>query len=96
MRLQSDDQLDSMSQADAIEILKRFHEAVDDSENIMHIRHRIKDLQRRRHLVMWHDHGTILGQGYIFITVKVLYDPAIFLTKEEMDPHNPISIYRAS
>ena len=89
MRLQSDDQLDSMSRADAIEILKRFHEAVDDSENIMHIRHRIKDLQRRRHLVMWHDHGTILGQGYIFITVKVLYDPAIFLTKEEMDPHNP-------
>lgn len=89
MRLQSDEQLDSMSRDDAIQILKQFHEPVDDSENMIHIRHRIKVLQRHRHLAMWHDHGTILGEGYIFITVKVIYDPAAFLTKEEVDPHNP-------
>ena len=86
MRLQSDEQLNAMSRFDAAQILKQ---PADDSESMMHIRHRIKFLQRYRHFVIWHDHGTIFGEGYIFITVKVIYDPAVFLTKEEIDPHNP-------
>ena len=32
-------------------------------------------LQRNHHIVMWHDHGTILGKGYIFITVKSFMTP---------------------
>ena len=47
-----------------------------------------KALQSNRHLSMWHDHGTILGQGYIFITVKVIYDTCVFFRKDEY-PLNP-------
>lgn len=38
---------------------------------------------------MWHDHNTIFGHGYIFITVRVLYDPAVFLTQEEINQQYP-------
>ena len=36
---------------------------------------------------MWHDHSTILGHGYVLITVRVLYDRAVFKTKSELQGH---------
>ena len=32
---------------------------------------------------MWHDHATILGRGFLMITVHVLYDKGVFLTSKE-------------
>lgn len=43
----------------------------------------LKSLQRTRHLALWHDHSTILGAGYILMTIHVLYDSAVFLTTDE-------------
>lgn len=40
--------------------------------------------ERTRSLGMWHDHSTILGHGYITITVMVLYDQAVFKTDTEL------------
>ncbi len=39
--------------------------------------------QQSRSLAMWHDHATILGSGFVLITVHTLYDDAVFLTNEE-------------
>ena len=36
-------------------------------------------------LVLWHDHGTILGLGCIIITVHIAYDQAVFFTQEEYE-----------
>ena len=70
MRLQTDEQVDAMCKDEAIKFLKQSHE---HQLEITELRAKAKALQRNRHLVMWHDHGTILGKGYIFITVKVIY-----------------------
>ena len=45
----------------------------------------VAKLERTRSIAIWHDHSTVLGQGYILITAKVLYDPMIFKTQEEIE-----------
>lgn len=45
----------------------------------------IKRFQRTRSLIMWHDHGTILGLGCIILTAHVVYDPAVFYTQTEFE-----------
>ena len=45
----------------------------------------LKRLQRSCTLVLWHDHSTILESGYLLMTIHTLYDPAVFLTKNEYE-----------
>ena len=44
----------------------------------------MKQYQRTRTLTIWHDHATVLGRGYILITIHVLYDDAVFFTPAEV------------
>ncbi|CAG2230124.1 unnamed protein product [Mytilus edulis] len=44
---------------------------------------KLKQLERTRHLKIWHDHSDILNHSYICFMVSWLYDPANFLTDEE-------------
>ena len=37
----------------------------------------LKNAQRCRFLVFWHDHSTILKSGYLLVIVHVLYDPCV-------------------
>jgi hypothetical protein len=32
---------------------------------------------------MWHDHSTVLRQGYILFAVWIIYDPAVFFNEDE-------------
>ena len=48
-------------------------------ENVKHSR-----AQRTRTLAFWHDHATILGHGYILMTVHVIYDTAVFMQETRM------------
>ncbi len=48
------------------------------------MREKLKQVQRTRSLVMWHDHATVLGLGLITITVHIIYDPAVFYTQAEI------------
>ena len=40
-------------------------------------------LQRSRTLAVWHDHSTVLRQGYILFAVWVVYDTGVYLTEGE-------------
>lgn len=40
---------------------------------------------RTRHLALWHDHSSILGAGYLLMTIHVLYDSAVFLNNEQYE-----------
>ena len=55
--------------------------------------HELRDMickhQRTRTLAMWHDHATLLGRGYILITIHTLYDPAVFVKEY---PESNISV----
>ena len=39
----------------------------------------------RRHLMFWSDHASILNNGHLLITVKVIYHPNVFFTDAEME-----------
>ena len=45
----------------------------------------LRTFERTRSLVLWHDHGTILGLGCIIITVHIDYNQAVFFTQEEYE-----------
>ena len=45
----------------------------------------LKKLQRSHTLVLWHDHSTIVGSGCLLMTIHTLYDPAVFLNKDEYE-----------
>ena len=48
--------------------------------------------QRNRSLVMWHDQATILGSGFLLITVHIMYNPAVFLTDTEYEEKHKIKV----
>ena len=48
-------------------------------------RQSLKMLQRSRTLVLWHDHSTVAGAGYLLMTIHSLYDPAIYLSTAEYE-----------
>ena len=47
--------------------------------------HNLKGIERTRHLIIWADNSTLLNDGYLLMTVNVLYDEAVFYTNEEME-----------
>ena len=49
------------------------------------LRDLLRKYERTRTLAMWHDHSTLLGKGYVMITVKILYDKAVFKTQHEIE-----------
>ena len=51
------------------------------------LRKKLSQLERTRTLGMWHDHSTILGHGYVLITVRVMYDRAVFKVESELQEH---------
>ncbi len=73
MRLLTDQEIDSLSLEDVKAKLQDL-----DIEGINDHRESLKRLQRSRTLVLWHDHSTIAGSGYLLITIHSLYDPAHF------------------
>ena len=42
------------------------------------LRTKLKEFERTRTLGIWHDHSSILGKGYIPLTVKIFFDSAVF------------------
>ena len=34
-------------------------------------------------LTIWHDHATVLGNGYIMITIHTIHDPAVYVAERK-------------
>jgi len=41
-------------------------------------------------IAIWHDHTSFLGQGYVLVTAKLLYDPAVFKESSELPRNSPV------
>ena len=76
MRLTPDDVIDTMSQEDLVKCISQFEIVIET--DVSFLRERLKALERTRHLVLWHDHSSVLSRGYILITLNVIYDDAVF------------------
>ena len=82
MRLKTDEEIDSLS----IEEVNVTLQSLGELAPVMSNRYALlKQLQRSRTLVLWHDHSTILGSGYLLMTIHTLYDPAVFLQTVEYE-----------
>ena len=55
---------------------------LDENVSIEELKRMLKTAQRTRTLAFWHDHATILGQGYILMTVHVIYDTAVCMQEK--------------
>jgi hypothetical protein len=82
IRHHSDDYYDKMPRLSVVECLKKINE-FDDNEGLTIMRRKLKRMQRQRHLMVWHDHSTVANHGHLVFMVASVYDPALYLTKDE-------------
>ena len=81
MRLPTDDELSAYTHSELVKICQDLGISVncglvEDEENL---RIGIKLATRQRCLGFWHDHATILGHGYLLVTVSIMYDSNVFI-----------------
>ncbi len=56
---------------------------LDDSINTM--KQKLKNFERTRNIIMWHDASVIANHSHILFCVNVMYDPAVFHTSKEYE-----------
>ena len=78
MHLHSDEEINNMSKPELISLLTKYQVQLPNELSENCLRNQLKESERTRTIGMWHDHSEILGRGYIFVTMKVFYDPAVF------------------
>ena len=68
-----------------IAVSNRFAEVgeLDETEELSTMRQKLKNMEKMRHLAVWHDHSSVANHRYLLFLVGVLYDPAIHLTNTE-------------
>lgn len=74
MRLPTDEELAQMS----TKILCNDIGLDTDNMSDAQLHDNIKQATRERSLAFWHDHATILGHGYLLVTVSVMYSASCF------------------
>ena len=80
MKIYSDEKVQSKDSDDLKRAIAEYQPNIHNSSfSTQELRDMICKHQRTRTLVMWHDHATLLGRGYILITIHTLYDPAVFV-----------------
>ena len=85
MRVFPDDFYDKTPRTKIIEELQRIDEfspSMNDLSDTV-LSSKLKQLQRTRHLALWHDGSTLSNHSHQLMMVNILYDSAIFYTPEE-------------
>ena len=84
MRYHSDDDYDCLDHESVGTFLKALNEYIE-GESTESMRNRLKNIERTRHLKIWHDLSTIANHGHLVFMVSCLYDPAIHYTNAEYE-----------
>ena len=84
MRANANDNLEAMSASDLVDRLHKLNET-KDGEGIEEMRERLKEIERTRHLMIWHDLSTVANHSHLVFMVSCLYDPACFYTDSEYE-----------
>ena len=89
-RVQSDDEIDAMSQSEIIDYLKYINEFKNNENEFENnyeyqtsLKDQLKYYQRHRHLAIWHDGSTVSNHSHVLFTCTEMYDKAFHLTNEE-------------
>ena len=76
MRLNTNDVIEDMTTDDLVKQVSQFERVSEVNSEYLKVR--MKTLQRTRHLLLWHDHSSVLSRGYILVTLSVVFDEAVF------------------
>ena len=47
------------------------------------LRQKLKQIERTRHIIIWHDNSSLANHGYLLCLAAILYDPAVYYTSQE-------------
>ncbi|XP_078384061.1 uncharacterized protein LOC144666512 [Oculina patagonica] len=83
MRIRSDSDYDLMTEDEISSRLKQLGED-EKEESASNRKEKLKEIERKRHLMVWSDNATLLNHGHILLTVNAVYDEALYFTNEEM------------
>ena len=78
MHLHTDDQLASFSKTELLEYYAKHNIQLPSNLSEDNLRLTLATHERTRIIMVWHDHSEILGHDYVLVTVKIIYDPAVF------------------
>ena len=78
MHLKSNREINALPTEDVTAKLQKLNVSITNDPH-----DQLKQLQRTRRLVLWHDHSSILSHGYLLMTIHTLYDPAVYMSTEE-------------
>ena len=90
LRLRSDEEYEMLSGVDVKDRLLSLNE-MDTSGPPNNLRQQLKEVERTRHWLVWHDHAGIASNGLLLFLLREIYDPAIHLTNEEFMAKNNYS-----
>ena len=87
MKLRTDDELSLLTKDDILQELSQINELAPDdfSKDNLFLLKKLKNFERTRHLMMWHDGSTLSSHSYLLMMVSIMYDRAVFLTNEEYE-----------
>ena len=80
--------IEQLPRTELSQALNKLDNAPNDNYTTEELHTRFYNYQSTRSLALWHDHATLLGIGFIMVTVHVMYDPAVFFTDEEYIAQN--------
>lgn len=65
--------------------LQELGEDEPNNNNMEALKAKLCEIERTRHLMVWLDNSCILNHGHHLIMVAAMYDPAFYLTSDEME-----------
>ena len=71
MHLHTDEEIERMDKNELLQFFHNHNIQLPDTLIEENLRETLSQKERTRTLGMWHDHSTILGHGYVLITVRV-------------------------
>ena len=77
MRIQSDSDYDLMTEGEISSRLKQLGEDKGE-ESASKRKENLKEIERKRHLMVWGDNSTLLNHGHLLLTVNAVYDEALY------------------
>lgn len=83
MRLSTDAEIQQMTEEQILSLLSIANHQPPNVYSLGQLQSELATIQRTRNIAIWHDHSTILKNGYILFAIRIVYDAAVFLTESE-------------
>ena len=87
MRHRSDSDYENLDRESVRTSLKVLNEYVE-GKSTESMKNRLKNIERTRHLKIWHDLSTIANHGHLVFMMSSLYEPAIDYTNAEYEKYS--------